>query len=137
MNITRRVFLKGTAAAAVFIPAVRLMNVWTPAEPEIFTGYGTPEIITDPNAYNFSMSGLAPGSHVMVMNEFTKQVLIDTVVQTSAHRWNIPGDAGGAPLNIITRHPNYKDRIWRVGSPYPDGKTKIKGFQLQEGIIHA
>ncbi|UCD23660.1 MAG: hypothetical protein JSW51_11565 [Gemmatimonadota bacterium] len=131
-KISRRSFLTGGAkvAAALFcapaiIQADRLMKVAMPPEPKI---------ITDPNAFNFTMQGLVRGSRVYVADDITGQVYINETVDSETMRWNLP-EGEGRPIIARIRKQGYLPQEHRMGLPYPDAKNKLV-VQMPRDVIY-
>lgn len=108
MIISRRSFLKGAAAvvaAPAIIKASHLMNVWTPPEPEIFTGYGTPDIITDIDAVGtqFTVSGLLPNTIVTLFDGVTGRKIGGSFSRGSEALFLLTG-ARQRKIEIVAQH---------------------------------
>lgn len=121
-KISRRSFLTGGAkvAAVLFVaPAIikaeHLMKVYAPPEKVI-------EL--DPNSYNFTMTGIVPGSNVYVADPITGEVYINEVVNTSRKGWNLP-ESGGLGVVARIRKAGYRAQQYNTGLPYPNCKNKI------------
>lgn len=132
-KISRRSFLTGGAkvAAALFVaPAIikaeHLMKVYVPPEKVI-------EL--DPNSYNFTISGIVPGSNVYVADPITGEVYINEVVNTSRKGWNLP-ESGGLGVVARVRKAGYQAIQSNTGLPYPNCKNKI-ALAMQRDIIHS
>jgi len=96
MAISRRSFLKGTAAlfaAPAIIKAENLMDVWTPPEPEIFTGYSKPAIIEDYRdaLTTLTVGGLRRGTLVALVDARSGRVIGTEAVQGSEVLFNLTG----------------------------------------------
>ena len=138
MDISRRSFLKGTvavAAAVPFIKADRLMNVWTPPEPEIFTGYGVPDIITDIDAapVQFVVSGLQAASRVAVFDSVTGELIGQQVTHGSEAVFNLTG-ARQRDVTVRVRKPKWLHFQAELQIPFGVEVNRIYVQQLQDRI---
>lgn len=121
-KISRRSFLTGgtKVAAALFVaPAIiKIDHLMRPVMP--------PErkIVTDANAFNFTIAGLEPGAHVYVADEITGKVYINEQSYTSVKRWNLP-EGEGRPIVARVRKAGFLSQQFHTGLPFPEGKTKL------------
>ena len=139
MDISRRSFLKGTvavAAAVPFIKADRLMNVWTPPEPEIFTGYGVPDIITDIDAagVTFTVSGLVAGTQVALFDGVTHELIGTTVSRGSEARFQLTG-ARQRKVMVRARHKYAKAIQVDMDVPFGVELHRVHLQQVADRIV--
>lgn len=133
MTISRRAFLTGGAkgAAALFVaPAIiKIDHLMKPVMPP------EPKIITDPNAFNFMVQGLVPGTRVALFDEITGEALYQGYAKSSVIRTNVP-IRDGSPVIVRARKPGFKAFDVRTGLPYEGGKTKVV-VQMPKDLIYA
>lgn len=132
-KISRRSFLTGGAkvAAALFVaPAIikadHLMKVVMPPEPKI---------VTDPNAFNFTLQGVEPGSIIYVADKITGEVYIQERVYTSRKNWNLP-EGEGRPIVARVRKAGFLAQEHSLGLPYPGGKNKLV-IQMPRDVVYS
>jgi len=130
-KISRRSFLTGgtKVAAALFVaPAIiKIENLMRPVMPP------EPKIITDPNAFNFTIQGIEPGSQVYLADEITGQVYVNERVKSSIGHWNVP-EGEGRPVIVRVRRYGFLAQEHRMGLPYPGGKNKLR-IQMPEDRV--
>lgn len=132
-KISRRSFLTGgtkVAAALFCAPAIiKIDHLMKPVMPP------EPKIITDPNAFNFTIQGLVPGARVYVADEITGQVYINEVVDKATSRWNLP-EGNGRPIQVRVRKRGYLAQQYHTGLPHPEAKNKL-AIQMPQDRVYA
>ena len=123
-DITRRSFLKGTAAlfcAPAIVKAENIMKIWTPPEKQIVTEVGF-------DALNLQINGLRKGDQIIVRDEVTgaKRTAV-----SQWHRWGMivePTSQGHLLTVGVYRDGGFK-HIQRT-TVHPGGTTKIKSIGI-------